>query len=87
MAFTQRMPRPTIEVQMPCAGGGKGRPRPRHPSFVFVDRCSSPTRRAAKGDRALCTPGPGLRPWEPRFDVCICRAFDVHAYGRTASGS
>jgi hypothetical protein len=40
---------------VPYARGGKVVPWP----------CRCPTRAAARGDRAPCTPGQGLRPLEP----------------------
>jgi len=40
---------------------------------------SSPARAAAGGGRAPCTPGPGLCPWEPRFDAIVLEKLGVHA--------
>ena len=39
------------------------------PARIPCVRSRCPTRAAARGGRAPCTPGQGLRPLEPRFDV------------------
>jgi len=71
-------------------GGRQGATAPSAPLdflFWYSDRFSSPTRRAARGGRAPCTPGPGLRPWEPRFDAWAKRMLDAHAYGQMGAAS
>jgi len=73
----------TFDMVMPCPGGGKG-----------CCLCESfslsiwlcPTRAAARGHPAPCTPGPGRFPWEPRFDAVINRALDAHACGLIEAG-
>ena len=79
----RRRGRPRQYAQpQPCAGCARCIPR----SSCWAD-ASSPTRRAAEGGRALCTPGPGLRPWEPRFDARACQTLGAHASGQIGAGS
>jgi hypothetical protein len=61
-----------------CAVGGQGGPH-------LAGSC--PALAAARGVRAPCTPGPGLRPWEPRFDAVVWAASSAHAYGENGAGS
>jgi hypothetical protein len=71
-------PRNTTNVPSPLAMGM----RRLEPQLLFLDRLSSPTRWAARGGRAPCTPGQGIRPLEPRFDAALCRAPGAHACGQ-----
>src|SRR6266508_5084439 len=48
---------------------------------------SCPARAAARGDRAPCTPGPELRPWEPQFYAWVCQALGAHADGQIGAGN
>jgi len=62
-------------MQLPCAGGGKGRPRPLHPRQGVrpASRCpifAELLAYAARGrGPAPDTPARGVRPLDPRFDA------------------
>jgi len=51
-----------------CAPNGE---REGQSPLAYPNWRSSPARRAARGRLAPCTPGPGLRPWEPQFDAWV----------------
>jgi hypothetical protein len=74
-------------TQLPYAGGGRERPRSLHLQPGMPPERNCPTRAAAGSGRAPCTLGPGLRPWQPRFDVIACSALGAHAYGQLSAGS
>ena len=74
---------PAHDMRLPCAGGGKGRPRPLHPGdglrpfepqFLHSARICSPARRAVRA-AAPHAPRPGRRPLEPQFDACLPSAW------------
>ena len=69
----------------PARRAARGHPAPRPGAAPLGTpiryRFSSPARRAAGVGRHPCTPGPGLRPWEPQFDASECRGLGAHAWG------
>src|SRR4051794_18164351 len=78
----------SYEVAIRLRGGRQGQLGPHFFEFAFlVARCSCPTRAAARGDRAPCTPGPGRCPWEPQLDAVAQEMSGAHAYGQIRAGS
>src|SRR5258708_324300 len=86
---------PSADCKMAPTAGGKGLPSRLHPrpgaiflgtQFLSSDGGWSPARRAARGSPAPCTPGQGLCPLEPRFDVIVCQTLGAHAYGQIRAG-
>ena len=53
---------------------------------MMGDRLIKYTRKFALMGRHPCTPGPMLRPLEPRLDVIVCRSLAAHACGQTCAG-